>query len=471
LTDTIPDILARIVVKKREELARGLAPTDQWERAAELRLATRRDFRAALTAHTPAIIAEVKKASPSKGLLSADFDAARIAAAYQTGGAAAVSVLTDESFFQGSLRDLEKARAAVGLPVIRKDFTVAHSHILEAAAHGADAILLIAAILTEREIRDFREAAARYRMTALVEVHNRRELDMAIAAGSDVIGVNNRDLNTFEVTLETSLRLAEHLPAGAVRVSESGIHSAADIATLRAAGFTAFLVGEHLMKSGDPAAALRKLVAAPPMAVMVKICGITNQQDADAAIAGGATAIGFNFYRPSPRYIAPEAAAAIASAPGILRVGVFVNEEKARVDAVAGIARLAVAQLHGDETPASYPAAVAVWKAVRVSQDFRLQEYEQLPADALLLDGPAAELYGGAGRVFDWAILKTHMAANTGMRIILAGGLDTSNVAQAVALAHPWGVDACSRIESAPGKKDHFKMKEFLQAARTALGI
>jgi len=261
LIDTIPDILARIVAKKREELAYGVPPTGQWEREAELRLGARRDFRAALTAHTPAIIAEVKKASPSKGLLSADFDPARIAAAYEDGGAAAVSVLTDESFFQGSLGDLESARAAISLPVLRKDFTVAPSHILEAAAHGADAILLIAAILTEREIRDFREAAARYCMTALVEVHNRRELDLAIAAGSDVIGVNNRDLRTFEVTLETSLRLAEHMPAGAIRVSESGIHNAADIATLSAAGFTAFLVGEHLMKSGDPAAALRKLVA------------------------------------------------------------------------------------------------------------------------------------------------------------------------------------------------------------------
>lgn len=260
LIDTIPDILARIVAKKREELGRGVPATDRWEQEAELRMATRRDFRAALAEQAPAIIAEVKKASPSKGVLSANFDPAGIAAAYQRGGASAVSVLTDETFFQGSLSDLENARAAISLPVIRKDFTVAESHVLEAAAHGADAILLIAAILTEREIRDFREAAARYRMTALVEVHNRRELDKATAAGGDVIGVNNRDLGTFEVTLETSLRLAEHMPTGAVRVSESGIHSASDIATLRAAGFTAFLVGEHLMKSGDPAAALRKLV-------------------------------------------------------------------------------------------------------------------------------------------------------------------------------------------------------------------
>jgi indole-3-glycerol phosphate synthase len=262
LTDTVPDILARIVVRKREELAQGALRLDQWERLAESRSNSRRDFRAALCARVPAVIAEVKKASPSKGVLCADFDPARIAGEYQRGSAAAISVLTDESFFQGSLADLETVRAAVDVPVLRKDFTIANAHIVEAAAHGADAILLIAAILGERELRDFREAAARYGMAALVEVHNRRELDAAIAAGSDIIGVNNRNLSTFEVTLDTSLELAEHIPASVVRISESGIHNAADVARLRAAGYTAFLVGEHLMKSGDPATALRQLVAA-----------------------------------------------------------------------------------------------------------------------------------------------------------------------------------------------------------------
>lgn len=260
MIDTVPDILARIVAKKREEL-RSARPAPSWEREAETRMASRRDFRAALTARTPAIIGEVKKASPSKGLLCDAFDPAGIAAQYEAGGAAALSVLTDESFFQGSLRDLEAARAGVSLPVLRKDFTIATSHVLEAAAHGADAILLIAAILTEREMRDFREAAARYRMAALVEVHNRSELEIAVAAGSDLIGVNNRDLGTFEVSLDTSLRLAEHMPRGALLVSESGIRDAADLARLRAAGYRAFLVGEHLMRADDPAAALRKLVA------------------------------------------------------------------------------------------------------------------------------------------------------------------------------------------------------------------
>jgi indole-3-glycerol phosphate synthase len=261
LIDTVPGILARIVAQKRADLAAKPSPVAQWERLAEMHLAGRRDFRAGLGARTPAIIAEIKKASPSKGLLAADFAPARLAADYQSGGAAALSVLTDQRFFQGSLADLEQARTAVEVPVLRKDFTIAPEHILEASAHGADAILLIAAILSERELRDFREAAARWQMCALVEVHNRRELEMAVAAGSDMIGVNNRDLVTFEVTLETSLSLAPHMPAGALLVSESGIHSPADIGRLRAAGYSAFLVGEHLMRSGDPAAALRELVA------------------------------------------------------------------------------------------------------------------------------------------------------------------------------------------------------------------
>lgn len=260
MTGTIPDILARIVATKREDLSRKAACAQQWERQAVARIGERRDFRAALS-QTPAIIAEVKKASPSKGLLAADFVPARMASAYERGGAAAVSVLTDAPFFHGSLEDLGSAREAIGLPVLRKDFTIAPVDVVEAAAHGADAILLIAALLTEREMRDFREAAARFGMAALVEVHGRGELDAAIASGAEVIGVNNRDLTTFEVTLETSLGLAEHMPAGVVAVSESGIDSAADIARLRAAGYAAFLVGEHLMKSGDPEAALARLMA------------------------------------------------------------------------------------------------------------------------------------------------------------------------------------------------------------------
>src|ERR1035441_32837 len=212
LIEIIPHIPAPIVAKSGQDLARTVQPLAAWEREAALRLPARRDFRAALAARPPAIIAEIKKASPSKGVLSHDFAPARIAGAYERGGAAALSVLTDETFFQGSLADLESARAAVSLPVLRKDFTIDAVQILEAAAHGADAILLIAAILSARQMREFRETAAGYRLSALVEVHNRRELDAAIDAGADLIGVNNRNLATFEVTLETSLAPARRGP-------------------------------------------------------------------------------------------------------------------------------------------------------------------------------------------------------------------------------------------------------------------
>jgi phosphoribosylanthranilate isomerase len=198
--------------------------------------------------------------------------------------------------------------------------------------------------------------------------------------------------------------------------------------------------------------------------MILKICGITNAEDAAAAIGAGATALGFNFYPRSPRYITPERAAALASSSGVRRVGVFVNESRPRIEAIARVARLDVAQLHGEEEAAEYPEQLAVWKAARVERDFDFSQYENCPAEALVLDGPAAKLYGGSGQIFDWS-----RAAALEKRIILAGGLDASNVAQAIAQAHPWGVDACSRLESAPGKKDHRKMAAFLAAAKAAL--
>jgi phosphoribosylanthranilate isomerase len=198
--------------------------------------------------------------------------------------------------------------------------------------------------------------------------------------------------------------------------------------------------------------------------MILKICGITNGDDAAAAIQGGATAIGFNFYPLSPRYIAPERAAAIPSATGVRRVGVFVNESRAHVEEIARVAALDVAQLHGDEQPADYPAHLPVWKGARFDDAFDFAAYQDSPAEALVLDGPAGALFGGSGKTFDWC-----RVAAVRKRLILAGGLDASNVAQAIAAAHPWGVDACSKLESAPGRKDHRKMNEFLAAAKAAL--
>lgn len=190
-----------------------------------------------------------------------NFKPAELARQYELGGAAALSVLTDREFFQGSLDDLRTARAACTLPVIRKDFTLADYHVLEAAAVGADAILLIVAILDDTELRSLRELAAELGMAALVEAHNAQELERAVRSDARLIGINNRDLNTFRVSLDTSVALAHGIPEGVIKISESGIFNADDIHRLMDAGFDAFLVGEHLVKSGDATQALRELVA------------------------------------------------------------------------------------------------------------------------------------------------------------------------------------------------------------------
>jgi indole-3-glycerol phosphate synthase len=259
LTSTVPDILSRIVDRKRGEVRELELRAPQLEPLAEESVMRRRPFARALRSARPAIIAEIKQASPSKGILAADYQPARIAAAYQQGGAAALSVLTDRDFFQGSLAHLNQARTAVAIPALRKDFTISKAQILEAAAHHADAILLIAAILTTEELLQFREFAAQFLLAALVEVHDGEDLLKAIDSGAAIIGVNNRDLRTFEVRLETSLELAPRIPSGVIRVSESGIQTREHVRMLEEAGYQAFLVGEHLMKSADPAAAIREL--------------------------------------------------------------------------------------------------------------------------------------------------------------------------------------------------------------------
>jgi len=254
----VPDILARIVSVKEAGLPALRERGPALERLAADNVDNHRDFAGALRAAPPAVIAEVKKASPSRGLLSNDFQPARTARQYEHGGAAAISVLTDEEFFQGSLADLEVVRVACHLPVLRKDFTIDPLHIVEAAAHGADAILLIAAILDSVQMRTLRELAESLGLAALVEVHTAEELQAAIDSGARIIGVNNRDLRTFEVNLETSIALAAAIPATAVKVSESGIFTREHIESLRAVGYQAFLVGESLMKNPG---ALKELVA------------------------------------------------------------------------------------------------------------------------------------------------------------------------------------------------------------------
>jgi indole-3-glycerol phosphate synthase len=271
-------VLDRIVAATRVRVAEARRGADlrELERRAEQHVP--RGFRRALENPHPvsaknaetrmghpriAVIAELKKASPSKGLIRAEFDPAALARELEGAGAAALSVLTDEEFFQGSLGNLRAASGAVRIPCLRKDFMVDEFQMLEARANSADAVLLIVAALTDGELRTLAAAARARGLDVLCEVHDAAELGRAVDAGCDLIGVNSRDLRTFQVDLGTAFALAEKIPAGVVRVAESGIHSADDVARLRAAGYDAFLVGESLMRAERPAEALRELVRVP----------------------------------------------------------------------------------------------------------------------------------------------------------------------------------------------------------------
>jgi indole-3-glycerol phosphate synthase len=257
--------LDRILTQTRADLAGRRARTPLREMEKRAGQHTPRGFAAALrraASSGPAIIAELKKASPSKGLIRADFDPEPLACGFAHAGAAALSVLTDEPFFQGSLRNLEIASAATAIPCLRKDFIVDEYQIVEARAHRADAILLIAAALSDGELARFTAFAHQHDLDVLCEVHTSDELARVRDLGCDCCGVNNRDLRTFSVSLDTSLRLAGQLPPNAVHVAESGIHTASDIRTLRDAGFHALLIGESLMREADPGAALAGLLAA-----------------------------------------------------------------------------------------------------------------------------------------------------------------------------------------------------------------
>jgi indole-3-glycerol phosphate synthase len=257
--------LARVVSHKRREIAQAkqLLPLAELERCTRAQ-AVPRDFRRALTGgENIAVIAEMKKASPSSGVLRENFDPARLAKDYSKNGAAALSILTDVEFFHGHLEHLQQARAACVLPLLRKDFILEPYQVFEARAHGADAILLIVAILDRSQLFELLSAAAELGMQALIETHNEAEIDRALLAGADIIGINNRDLRTFEVALETTERLAELIPRSCVRVAESGIKSRQGAERMVASGMDAILVGSHLMRQPDPGKALAALTGVP----------------------------------------------------------------------------------------------------------------------------------------------------------------------------------------------------------------
>jgi indole-3-glycerol phosphate synthase len=256
-----PDLLKAIVAATRARVAvqRACVTPYTLEKAIAA-MAPARGFRRRLAAPGRNVIAECKRRSPSRGVLRPVYDPAAIASSYEAAGAAAISVLTETAFFDGALSHLEAARRAVAVPLLRKDFTVDPYQLLEARAAGADAVLLIVAALDGERLRALRRAARELDLDTLVEVHDERELETALEAGADLIGVNNRNLRTLEVSVDASFRLASRMPANVVAVAESGLKSAADLDRLEAAGYRAFLVGERFMTAPDPGEALRSLL-------------------------------------------------------------------------------------------------------------------------------------------------------------------------------------------------------------------
>lgn len=482
------DFLSEIIDAKRKRLqvARARLPLERIRDLAGRFRAGARPHR--LTASLrdksrPNIIAEFKRSSPSKGKINARANPATVAKIYESAGAAAVSVLTEEDYFDGSLEDLGQVREATTLPILRKDFIFDEYQVYESAAAHADALLLIAAALDDEKLARLRSLAEEdLGLDALVEVHTKDELERASVCGARLIGVNNRDLRTFNVSIATSESLIQSALSDAILVSESGLNPEA-VRRLRRLGYSGFLIGEALMRADNPAQALSEFMQEPDgnstKRVRVKICGITNIDDARAAIDAGADMLGFNFYSRSARHISPEAAAAIVRTlrseadegdPTAAMIGVFVDQEIDEVLRVAEDSHLSGIQLHGDETVEycdqlkKLAGERFIIKAVAADAKFSVEALKAYPAAAIMLDASHPTLRGGTGRLADWSMARK--AAQQLSRVFLAGGLSPENVSEAIATVRPFGVDACSSLESSPGRKNAARMKAFVRAVR-----
>jgi len=480
------DFLSEIIEVKRQRVAAAKArlPMELVRAEALARVKGPRRLVSALSDRSrPNIIAEFKRRSPSKGKINEHAEPETVAAMYESGGAAAISVLTEEDYFDGSLHDLRRIRMTTSLPILRKDFIFDEYQVYETAVAHADALLLIVAALNDETLTRLRAIAEdELGLDALVEVHTKPELDRAIKCGARLIGVNNRNLHTFEVSTDTSTLLARGAPPDAILISESGL-TPEEVCRLRGVGYKGFLVGEAFMRAADPIQAVRDFIGTPePLAsrtVFTKICGITNLDDARAAIDAGADMLGFNFYDRSPRFIEPDAARDIidtirttGDSQSAKLVGVFVNESIKHVVRVATENELDGIQLHGDEgvefcaelKSGSFKPFVI--KAINGQQSFDLPTFEQYAVDAFMFDAYDPKLRGGTGRTSDWTMARK--AARKLPRVFLAGGLSPENVGDAIATVRPYAVDACSRLESSPGKKDRALVRQFVAAVRAS---
>jgi indole-3-glycerol phosphate synthase/phosphoribosylanthranilate isomerase len=452
-------MLEQIVARTRDDVARRMRerPLASWRAAVR---PSPRSFAAALRVPHTGFVMECKRASPSEGVLRDRYDPAAIAASYAP-YADAISVLTDGPFFRGSHDHLRAVRSAVDVPVLCKDFVVDPYQVFEAREAGADAVLLMLSILDDDSYAACASAAAAAGIETLTEAHSGVELDRALALGAPVIGINNRDLSTLRVDLDTVRRLAPRMTRERLVICESGIRSHSDVRELGPL-VDGFLVGTSLMRSTGLPHAVRALVFG-----MTKVCGLTRPEDAEAAWAAGATHGGLIFAAESPRAVDEATAERVRLAAPLLWVGVFVNDSPRRIAAIASRLRLAAVQLHGDETAddvaalrSLLPPGCEVWKAVRVRDE--MPATGDTGADRVLLDRWHPSVRGGTGERFDWSLLAG--GADKG-RLILSGGLTPETVAAAETLGVA-ALDVNSGVEHSPGIKSPVRLAAFFAERR-----
>ena len=433
-------------------------------------------FEAALRQQDFNFICEVKKASPSKGIIAEHFPYLDIAKEYEVAGAAAISVLTEPDFFKGDKKYLQEIASTVKIPVLRKDFIIDEYQIYQAKVWGASAILLICACLDVPTLTKFRELADALGLSSLVEAHDEKEVQMAIDCGARIIGVNNRNLKDFTVDVQNSVHLRNLVQDDVIFVSESGLETPEDIQVLRDNNIGVALMGETFMRSRNKVEKLAYLYGPTYYTPKVKMCGISKVETIPAVVEAKPDYMGLVF-APSKRQVTVEQAEILVEelhkqcinhydTKVVKTVGVFVNETLDNLVRIADTANLDAVQLHGDEDEAFIQSLkertnVEVWKAIQIRSAADVEKWIDSSADMLLFDAYHKDERGGTGEVFDWSSLDTFERP-----FMLAGGIDSTNVARAIRTVRPYGIDISSGIET-NGVKDDEKITAFTKIVKS----
>ena len=440
-------------------------------------------FEAALRQQDFNFICEVKKASPSKGIIAEHFPYLDIAKEYEVAGAAAISVLTEPDFFKGDKKYLQEIASTVKIPVLRKDFIIDEYQIYQAKVWGASAILLICACLDVPTLTKFRKLADSLGLSSLVEAHDEKEVQMAIDCGARIIGVNNRNLKDFTVDVQNSVRLRNLVEDDVIFVSESGLETPEDIQVLRDNNIGVALMGETFMRSPNKVEKLAYLYGPTYYTPKIKMCGISKVETIPAVVEAKPNYMGLVF-APSKRQVTVDQAKTLVEElhkgcakkygsdtepdknDTIKTVGVFVNETVDNLVTIANEVNLDAVQLHGDEDETFIQSLkertnVEVWKAVQIRSAADVEEWIDSSADMILFDAYHKDERGGTGEVFDWSSLDEFERP-----FMLAGGIDSTNVARAIRTVRPYGIDTSSGIET-NGVKDDEKITAFTKIVKS----